>query len=262
MNKAPTTTLASGNNLSLCLISFVATISLWPLMVMPIIVGAYIDYLGFDEGSAGWVSSANLAGIAIITLIVSLKTKHWPLEKVARIGLAAMIFLDIASLYFHSLTAFSFIRFLSGLAGAATAAAIAHLEKPEKGYGIYIGFQFLLPAIAIYYLAQHLPSLGFNGMMYIIILLEVVALCASSVFTQYPLNHNIAEIDRLESSIILQPPALLSLLSLCIYGAATAAIWAYADRMGLAAGLSSLDTGNALSYITAISISGALAVIF
>jgi predicted MFS family arabinose efflux permease len=270
MIKTPFSALTPDSNLSLCLISFIATISLWPLMIMPVLLGAYIDHLGFEESAAGFISSANLAGIAIITLFISLRTKRWPLHRIAAIGMATMIAFDIATLYFQSLNTFTLLRFLSGLAsgaaGAATVAAIARLHKPEKGYGIYIAFQFILPAIGIYALAETLPSLGFNGMMQIIIAIEIMALLVTPVFFQYSFNKkplsDHGEIDRVENAIILQRPALLSLLGLCIYGTATSAIWAYADRMGLNAGWSLYETGNILSIITAISIVGAAAVIY
>ncbi|WP_339670011.1 MFS transporter [Dasania marina] len=258
--------LNPNGSLSLLLIGLIGTIGLYSLMILPILVGAYIDYLGFDEDTAGWVSAINLAGVAIITLIVSLKTKRWPLHKVASIGLALMLVFDVLSLFFHDLTIFAALRFCSGMAGgaamAAAGAAIARLKHSEKGYGIYIGCQFLFPAIAMYFLAQSLPSIEFNGMMQIIIGLELLALIATPIFINYPLPAVNSELDTLETKLIFQRPALLSLLGLCVYGAATAAIWAYADRIGIDASLSVKASGNIIAIITGISVLGAILVIY
>jgi len=226
------------SNLSLCVISFVGTIGLSALMILPIMVGAYVDYLGFGEDTAGWISAANLSGIAVMTLIVSLKTKHWPLVKVAGYGLAALILFDILTLYFQSLHAFTVIRFLSGMGGgavqAAVAAAIARLAHSDKGFGIYIGFQFLLPAIGLFGFPALLPDIGFNGMLQILIVLEVISLLMVPALMNYqlPAYREDAEADSsvFEVGLILQKPALLSIIGLCVYGAANAAIWAYADR--------------------------------
>ena len=76
--------LNPAGSLSLCMVSFVGTIGLSSLMILPILVGSYVDYLGFGEDTAGWISAANLAGIAVMTLVVSLKTNHWPLAKITR----------------------------------------------------------------------------------------------------------------------------------------------------------------------------------
>lgn len=256
--------------LSLCLISFVGTIGLSSLMILPILVGSYVDYLGFAEDTAGWISAANLAGIAVMTLVVSLKTKHWPLEKIAGYGLLFMILFDVLTLYFQSLHAFTVIRFLSGMGGgaaqAAVAAAIARLLRSDKGYGIYIGFQFLLPAIGLFGFPALLPDIGFNGMIQILIALEILSLLLVPAFVNYKLPKRSidaeADSDVFEVALILQKPAMLSIIGLCVYGAANAAIWAYADRMGIHAGLSSEGTGNVLSAVTALSVLGAFMVIW
>jgi len=258
------------SNLSICLISFVGTIGLSALMILPLLVGSYIDYLGFAEDTAGWISAINLAGIAIMTLIVSLKTKHWPLGKIAVWGLAAMILFDFLTLFFHDLYTFTVLRFLSGMGGgaaqAAVAAAIARLVHSDKGFGIYIAFQFLLPAIGLFGLPALLPNIGFNGMMGILIALEFIALLMAPVLMNYklpkPSSDAKADSDIFEIGLILQKPALLSILGLFVYGAANAAIWAYADRMGINAGLSNEHTGTVLSIITALSVFGAFLVIW
>ncbi len=256
--------------LSLCLISFIGTVGLSALMILPILVGSYVDYLGFAEDTAGWISAANLAGIAVMTLVVSLKTKHWPLAKIAGYGLAAMILFDILTLFFHSLPSFTALRFASGMGGgaaqAAVAAAIARLMHSDKGFGIYIAFQFLLPAIGLFAFPALLPDIGFNGMIEILIVLEVISLLMVPVLMNYPLpkRRKDAEVDSdvFEVGLILQKPALLSIIGLCIYGAANAAIWAYADRMGINSGLSNEGTGSVLSIVTTIAVLGALLVVW
>lgn len=268
--KSPLTKLDPNGIPSLCLISIVGTIGLSSLMILPILVGAYVDYLGFAEDTAGWISAANLAGVAVMTLVVSLKTKHWPLAKIAGYGMAVMILFDILTLYFQSLHAFTVIRFLSGMGGgaaqAAVAAAIARLVHSDKGYGVYIGFQFLLPAIGLFGFPALLPEIGFNGMMKILIVLEVLSLLMIPVFVNYklpaPREDAEADSDVFEIALILQKPAMLSIIGLCVYGAANAAIWAYADRMGIKAGLTSESTGNVLSAVTAIAVLGAFLVIW
>jgi len=255
---------------SLCLVSFIGTVGLSALMILPILVGSYVDYLGFAEDTAGWISAANLSGIALMTLVVSLKTKHWPLAKIAGYGLVVMIVFDILTLYFHSLPSFAVLRFASGMGGgaaqAAVAAAIARLMHSDKGFGIYIAFQFILPAIGLFAFPALLPDIGFNGMIIILIVLEVVALLMVPVLMNYPLPASSldaeADSDVFEIGLILQKPAMLSILGLCAYGAANAAIWAYADRMGINVGLSNEDTGTVLSIVTTIAVLGALFVIW
>lgn len=239
-------------------------------MILPIFVSAYVDYLGFGEDTAGWISAANLAGIAVITLIVSLKAKHWPLEKVAGYGLTAMILFDVLTLYFHSLPVFMALRFLSGMGGgaatAAVLAAIARLAHSDRGYGIYVVISFMLPAIAFYVFPATLPDIGFGGMLQVLIATEFFCLLMVPILANYRLpkrsKNRKGESEVFEVGLILQRPALLSIIGLCLYGAANAAIWAYADRIGLNTGLSSEGTGNVLALITALSVLGAFLVVW
>ncbi|MCP3675183.1 MAG: MFS transporter [Gammaproteobacteria bacterium] len=255
-------------NLSLCLISFVGTVGLTALVILPILVGSYIDYLGFAENAAGWISAINLSGIAVMTLIVSLKTKHWSLAKITGYGLVVMIISDFLSLYFHSLEIFSALRFMSGMGGgaaqAAVAAAIARLAHSDKGFGIYMAFQFLMPALGLFVFPSLLPDIGFNGMLEILIGFEIFSLLMVPVLMNYrcPVHTEQSQEGNFEVALILQKPAILSIIGLCIYGAANAAIWAYADRMGLDSGLSYEGTGTVLSISTAVAVLGAMLVIW
>ena len=165
--------LDPAGNVSLCIISAIATVALYALMLLPLMVGTYVDHLGFPEDTAGWIVSINLAGVTLMTLICSFKIRHWPLEKIAAIGLIGLVVFDVLSIFFNELYTFSALRFLSGMAGgavqAAVAAAIARLDHSDKGYGIYIGFQFLLPALAFYTLPGILPHIGFSGLMQLLV---------------------------------------------------------------------------------------------
>jgi predicted MFS family arabinose efflux permease len=253
--------------LSLCIISFMGTVGLSALMLLPLMVGAYVDYLGFGEDTAGWISGINLAGIAFMTLIVSLKTKRWPLERVAGYGLAAMIVFDLLSIFYTNLYALSAFRFLSGMGGgavqAAIAAAIARLAHSDRGFGIYIGFQFLLPALGFYVLPGILPDIGFKGLMQILVGLEVFLLLFTAALANYRLPPATESgQEKVEFRLMIQPAALLSIIALCIYGAANAGIYAYAERIGLHTGMSGQATGNALSIANVLAVLGALLVVW
>jgi predicted MFS family arabinose efflux permease len=181
-----------------------------------------------------------------------------------------MILFDVLTLFFHSLATFTTIRFFSGLGGgaaqAAAAAAIARLAHSDKGYGIYVGFQFVLPAIALFGFPALLPDIGFNGMIQILIALEVICLALVPIFTNYKLpahsRNAEAESEVLEIGLIQQKPALLSIIAFCVYGAANAGIWAYAERIGINAGLGNKGTDNVLAVVNALAFFGAFLVIW
>ena len=261
------------NLLPLCLVSLIGVMALAPLMILPMYVLAYRDVLGFDPDIAGWIASSCLAGIAIMTLVVSLKAKSWNLTKVTLYGIGTVLVLNVLMLFFQNQPGtLALLGFVGGLGGgaaqAAVAAALTRTEHPERSFGIYIAWQFALPAIAFYFFARLLFDetgfggifVGFNAMLAVIIVLDVLALLIVSVIANYKLLEGDTNDDSIELNIILQKPALLSLIGLMIYGAANAAIWAYAEGIGLLANDDIEWVGDILAYVTAASVLGPILV--
>lgn len=256
----------------LCLVSLVGVMALAPLMILPMYVLGYRDVLGFNPDVAGWVVSAALAGIAIMTLVVSLKAKTWDLTKVTALGMGVVLAFNIAMLFADQPVTMAILGFLGGLGGgaaqAAVAAALARTRHPEKAFGIYIAWQFLLPAGAFYWFARLYFDeagfgsmfVGFDAMLLVLIVLDVLALCIVGAIANYKLSEQEANNPTMELGLILKVPALLSLLALAIYGAANAAIWAYAEGIGLFARDDIEWVGDILAYITAASVVGPILV--
>jgi len=147
---------------------------------------------------------------------------------------------------------------------AAVAAAIARLMHSDKGYGVYIALQFIIPTVGFYFLPGLLPDIGFNGMLLILIALEFIALLMVPVLLIYPLPASEREgraNNNSEIGLILQPVAILAIVGFCIYGAANAGIWAYAERIGLDVGLSGEEIGSIIAASNIVAIAGAFLVI-
>ena len=259
--------------LALSMVSLIGVMALAPLMILPMYVLAYRDVLGFDPDVAGFIASSCLAGIAIMTLVVSLKAKTWNLTKVTAYGLITVLVFNILMLLFQNQPGtLALLGFMGGLGGgaaqAAVAAVLARTEQPERSFGIYIGWQFAIPAIGFYWFARLLFDetgfgsifVGFSAMLLVLIVLDVIAVLMVSVISNYKLRKDDLTNDAIELSIILQKPALLSLVALMIYGAANAAIWAYAEGIGLLAVDDIEWVGDVLAYITAISVLGPILV--
>src|SRR5262245_29229662 len=73
------------------LASFVGSIALSPLMLLPVLVYAYDSFLGYGPDVAGWISSAALMGLAAATLLVSFRTTHWSMGRVSALGMLIML---------------------------------------------------------------------------------------------------------------------------------------------------------------------------
>lgn len=252
----------------LCLLGILGVVGLSGLMLLPVLVGGYVDYLGLSEAEAGWVSGINLAGIAVMTLVFSLNALRWSLYRVVIGGLIVMIAFDLLSIFSISLLDLMAYRFGSGLGGgaiqAAVAAAIARTTNSERGFGIYIGLQFILPAIAFYLLPVFLLEHGIAGLMSVLITLEIVFLYFALIVKNYQLEKipQTSAAIKSEWRLIRSKPALLSILALCFYGIANAGFYAYVERFGLSSGFSAQEVGSILSVVNIVSVLGAILVFY
>ncbi|MBB6521033.1 MFS transporter [Pseudoteredinibacter isoporae] len=263
--------LRSDSIIGLCLLSVLGVVGLSGLMLLPVLLGAYVDFLGFSESHAGWVTSANLAGIALMSLLVSFQVRHRSLYQIAFWGLILMLLFDALSMLSGGLKQLLFFRFMSGLGGGAVqavvAAAIARSSIAGRGYGIYIGFQFVLPAIAFYLLPAFLQRFGLNGLMVLLLALELLFLLFAKVLNSYPLPEQAS--SQLKGTwrsshlaLLISKPSLLSLFALCFYGIANAGFYAYVERFGLHSGLANQQVGDVLALANFLAVAGAALVYY
>lgn len=263
--------LRSDSIVGLCLLSVLGVVGLSGLMLLPVLLGAYVDFLSLSETQAGWITSANLAGIALMSLLVSFQVRHRSLYQIAFWGLIVMLLFDALSMLSGDLKSLLFLRFMSGLGGGAVqavvASAIARSAIAGRGYGIYIGFQFVLPAIAFYLLPAFLERHGLNGLMLLLLGLELLFLFFSKVLNNYPLpahssEHIAGEWRSSDLALLLSKPSILSLLALCFYGIANAGFYAYVERFGLYSGLDNQEVGEVLAIANFLAVAGAALVYY
>ena len=115
-----------------CLFSAIGTVAFLPLLVLPAMIGVLVDESGLSESFAGWSSSLNFLGGALVAIAMSFRMHSLDLRSVARIGLALAAITDLAStLAAPHPVAFLCARFLAGV-GAGVAMAdqrVAELVK-------------------------------------------------------------------------------------------------------------------------------------
>ena len=118
--------------------AILGSVALLPLLVLPGLIGALIDYAGFTESEAGWVASAGFAGNALGAVFAGLRIRHLDPRRLAVVGLIVLAIFDAASILVSELPASLFVafRFFSGFGGAiaygAVVASIAALANPES----------------------------------------------------------------------------------------------------------------------------------
>ena len=132
------------------LLSFLGAISLMPLLVLPVMVGSFVDHLSLSDSQAGYVASAGFLGGALAAIFISLRIHHVDLRLMAYSGLGLMVLADGGSIVAQYMPFWMFVslRFLSGIGGAAAYASVmgsfAGWREPDRAYGLFMAIQFAL----------------------------------------------------------------------------------------------------------------------
>lgn len=249
---------------SLSLISLLGTLGASALMVMPILVYSYVDFAGFTESDAGLIASTNLFGIAVSAIIVTFGVRRWPLRTMSLWGLVILIVGDFATASTSELAYFQVARFISGLGGgtvfATVMAAIARLSFAEKGYGIFMVFQFGVSAILIVLLEMLLIGWGITTLFYVLGGLAAMSMLLLPVLSHYDDIKVQQDSSKIDWVAILSLPAILSILAVLLFEAGNSALWVYFERVGADIGFASEKLAAALGASTFLAILGGFAV--
>ena len=246
-------------------VSVLGSVSLMPLLILPTMVGALVDYAGFTEAEAGWVAAVGFAGSALGAIVAGLRIRHFDPRILGVVGLIFLAVFDAASIFAGRLPTWLFVtfRFVSGLGGAvayaAVMATIATMSNPERGYGVFMVLQFGLSAIGLYGLPFLLPVIGVSGLFLILSALAILSLfLRGAVIHRAPVSAGAA----VEIHMLLKPVALLSMFGVGLYETANLAYYTYTERIGVNFGLTDYQIGEVLGLATLLGVPSALAVVW
>lgn len=254
----------------LFLASTLGCISLLGLLVLPLVVGGWVDELGYSERDAGLLSSASFLGAALVALFLAFRIHRLDLRRIALVGLLGMALGDGASAFAAHLPGSAVIaaRFLSGAAsgalyGAVMAAFAAH-RRADRSYGAFMALQFAVSAAGLYLLPPLMPTLGVTGVFAGFALVNVLGLGLLGALPagRERTDSQPAEAGKMlvEWRLILAPTALLCLLAYGAFEAAAMGQFAYIERIGVHLGLPPEQLGLSLGFASLVGIPGAMAV--
>lgn len=251
------------DGLRLVRLSIIGSVALLPLLILPSMVGVLIDYAHFSASAAGQVAAVGFAGNALGALAIGLRIRHLDPRALAVWGAAALVIFDAASALVLDLPIWVFLAFraISGLGGAAAFAAvmatIAASPAPERGYGVFMVFQFGLSAVGLYLLPQVLPAIEANGFYLVLAAAGVVAFLQTGAIVR---RQGAQEAATIELQMLLKPAALLAMLGIGLFEAANLMHFTYAERIGLGFGYNEHRVGEILGVATLLGMPAAFAV--
>jgi len=250
------------------MLAVLGSISLMPLLVLPVMVGSFVDHMALSDSEAGYVASAGFLGGALAAIFISLRIHHVDMRRMAYVGLGLMVLADGGSIAAAHLNFWLFVvlRFFSGIGGAAAYASVmgsyAGWREPDRAYGLFMAMQFAFSAAGLYGLPWILPETGVAGILVLFTVLDILALFLVTQLPTAAQRRGTTLKDKVEWRAILAATSLLCLFGIGLFEAANMANFTYADRIGISFGLAGEQIGLVLGVATVLGIPAGFGVYF
>ncbi|HEY6483354.1 MAG TPA: MFS transporter [Steroidobacteraceae bacterium] len=223
------------------------------LAVQPIVVGAMVDLLHFSQRQAGFIAAAELSGFSLGGACLLTFVHRANRRVIAISGVALVCVADVLACLIKSFPLMLVDRSLAGV-GSAVAYAIfpvlaAASAKPERVFGIINATSIAYAGVFVWIGPTLIAKWGLPGIYLVMVALAV--LVSPSIFwtpAYGPKSRTAlaAGAAHLRGWLAANANVLILLVVLvCLY-VGHGGIWAYQERIGVAAGIPRAQVGRLL----------------
>ena len=225
-------------------------------LVLPSLVLGFVTDLGFSEQQVGRISTFQLIGLGLgsVASVILLKYLDW--RNLSVLGLALLLLSDFACTLTGDFAPLLVLRFVSGFAGGICVSFAAYglglTANTDRNFGWFMTVQVGFAIIASFSFPSVLDRMGLDGIFYVLCLLELVSIVL--VYRFMPALRRESAARGQGNDRFRWRMCGLVMIGLLFFFTALGAFWTYISPIGLDAGMSSQQTGNAVS----IALFGAL----
>ena len=255
-----TNTLNPSSPLSIAAYVLTAGVAVTITNFGPIMVGAYVDILGFTDQRAGYVFSAEMAGFTIgaALVLVLLPLMNW--RHIVRLGFVVLIGGNLIAIGVTAFWPLLIIRLLTGIGSGAliaiTTVSVGLTRDPDRIYGLWIVGQVMPAALAVPLLPKAVLHYGLAAPFMIMAALGVLVFWLHRYFPENAeAKTKGSAVAGSRRSVLL---GVIGLVGIFIFYGGQSAVWAFVERIGIAAGLTGQVVGNAIFLALLAGIGGGL----
>ena len=230
-------------------------------LVLPSLVLGFVTDLGFSELQVGRISTFQLIGLGLGSVASVLLLKYLDWRNLSRFGLALLLVSDFACTLTGEFTPLLVLRFISGFAGGVCVSFAAYglglTANTDRNFGWFMTVQVGFAIIASFSFPSVLDLAGLDGIFYVLCLLELASIALVSGFMPAVRRESASREqgnDRVRWTL-----CALVMVGLLFFFTAIGVFWTYIAPIGLDAGLSKQQTGNAVSVALFGALLGAYA---
>ena len=229
---------------------------------MPFFVGGIISELGFSQSQANLISSAEIAGMSLSSLMGIFWISRFRWQRIAYFGLGVIIIGNLISSMIIDFQTLVIIRFLTGLLGhgvgfALGVAAIGRTNNPDKNFAYSVASQVIMGSITALVVPITIAKYGIAGMCVPAMIIALLTLLFVSKLSD-PAKNNVQESSAATPKGILLLP-LIGLFIMVIWQMGVGPFFNNLVPFGLSINLKGDEIGTALFLSTGLSIMGPLA---
>lgn len=226
--------------------------------IIPLILGAFVDHLGFQAGSSGYIISAEILGVAVANGLGFFWVNRLQWRLTSRTLLTALILVNLGCTQVSSYEGIMAVRVLCGLIEgsvlALTYAMLARTGRPDRNFGFLFGVGLTLGAINFLLAGFMLEQMGMPGLFINLSLMCVIPLILSGYIPRQSgadfVRENLDEIRGLLFIIVL-----IILAANLVYFVGQSGVWSYLNRLGVQHGLArdAITYGLSLSLLAGVA---------
>ena len=263
-NSSLSTTFDQSSFIAAIFYSILATAGLFYVNLGGAFLSAFVDGLGVERDTAGFIVSANKYGAAFGALIATFIVKNVEWRKAVRLLFIGLIVFDLISTQITSANMLILVRFIHGTIGGLSVgiglSIIARTYNPDKIFGMLLAVQYSFGSIGILAVPRLVDAYGQGALFATLICFTLMTLIILPFIPDVDSNN---ETSTTKSNFYQIPLSGLLVLSLCclfLFQAANMGVADYAFELGKDIGLDKNEISNLLTIANFISILGGVLV--
>ena len=232
------------------------------IILMPMIVGGVVDSYGFTEQQAGVLASLEGMGLVVASIIATLWIRKCSWTRVLFFGLLLTAALNLISSNLHEFIPLVIVRFFAGFMGgtvfAVAVVALGDNREPDRAFGIAQAMQGAMMFVAFASAPALMRAVGVSGIFYMLAAASLLMMLSLFRFPDRGVNRS----ELTEETVSADSNTRLIWLGLFasfVFFLNIFGFWAFVERIGQAAQISSTTIGLALGVSQIAAIGGALA---
>lgn len=223
----------------------------------PLLLSGMVSTLNLSEQQAGFISSADMTGYTVGTIVAFLIITRVDWRRLGIITLLLMIFANLLCSQLESFLLLMATRFLSGIGGGALTAlmlsVIAQMRDPDSVYGLWFVAMSIIGVIGMLMFPALLDNAGVGAAFMALAGLLIVALFFVKEIPRHALNCQSIGPVHTEISVYRTGLGVLAILLVYI---GLMGVWVYLGQIGDASGLDPQQVANGLALSAMGGIAG------